>query len=127
MRIHVRCVQYDLLEGRKTILAEGSGELLNDMLAYEEKGTGFLHKVMFSDTCVVLKRGGDMPSVTTLVPGKRGKAAVSSAYGVMELETELEEMHKTEKQWMVTYRVISGEETASRMKLVWEMEEVSDE
>ena len=122
MIVHIVLTQHDLLEDRCGILAEGSAIRKKNRLVYHERDDEkIIHDIFFSDKEIILKRRADIESTTYLYPAKKGKSVIRSPYGVMELPAVLEFSAMEDDRWTAVYRILSGEDTVTYQKLVWEM------
>ena len=128
MEIRIRCTQQDLLENSQTILADGKAYLIDDTLTYVEKDhPDVQHAITFDKDEVILKRKAEIQSETHIPHEGVGKSTVLSPYGMMVLETKIEEVFKNDELWMVQYQILENGSIVSHQKLVWELKGVADE
>ncbi|MDY3234664.1 MAG: DUF1934 family protein [Erysipelotrichaceae bacterium] len=128
MRVHVKFTQYDLLENRSSVIADGNGILSGSRLMYLEKeNPSAKNEILFEEGRIVLKRMADVSSETELLEGKPGMAKVTSPYGEMYLETSLERFSCSEKVWEAVYRILSDGEPVVYQRLVWEISPSEDD
>jgi hypothetical protein len=120
MMIHISLTQLDMLEGKETLLADGTGDLKGDKLVYRElEAPGYLHEVTFTDREIVLKRKAEITSITKLTPMRPSESVVESPFGVMRLETRLNSWLKNDDCWSVEYQVLSGSDIVLHQRLTW--------
>lgn len=128
MRVHVKFTQYDLLENRSSVIADGNGILSGNRLLYPEKeNPSCRNEILFEEERIVLKRSADVSSETQLLKGKPGMARVISPYGEMFLETMLERFCRSESVWEAVYRILSDGEPVVYQRLVWEITPLEDD
>ena len=128
MEIRIRLTQYDYDEKKTTVLADGKGFLLNDTLTYQElDNPSVRHEVAFGKDQIVLERHADIKSRTILPLDGKGESRIISPYGIMELETEIEEYYQDDEVWMVQYSIFEDGREVTHQRLVWELKGVSDE
>ena len=128
MTLHVRLTQYDLLEDRKTVIAEGTASLEDGCLRYwEDPERTIPHRIVFGDDEIRIERTADIRSVTRLCFGKKGMTQVFSPYGELRFETELLDYTYNAGYRSVEYRVFQGMNEMSQQRMVWELEEIQDE
>ncbi len=122
MMIDVTLTQFDMLEGTRTVVADGPGTLDGDTLVYHERGDEkIVHEVIFLDDEIVLKRKGGFGSVTHLYPDRKGTSRAHSPYGIMELDTVMIRRDRQDDTWTVEYMITANGETLTHQTLVWEM------
>lgn len=128
MRVHVKFTQYDLLENRSSVIADGNGILAGSRLMYLEKeNPSAKNEILFEEGRIVLKRMADVSSETELLEGKPGMAKITSPYGEMYLETSLERSSCSEEVWEAVYRILSDGELVVYQRLVWEISPSEDD
>ena len=122
MEVFVELVQEDKLSQEKVILADCKGEFDGKVLTYFEKNNpNIKHEISFFDGYVILKRHAEVKSETYLRLNKRGVARVLSPYGVMMLETKLEDYKRYADSIKVSYSVYQGNELVNSQTLVWKL------
>ncbi|MCR5229719.1 MAG: DUF1934 domain-containing protein [Solobacterium sp.] len=127
MEINIKAMQFDLLENRFTLLAQGKGTLEGSTLIYRELADPAVrNEITFSDEGIILKRIADIRSTTVLKQGGRASASVRSPYGDMVLETELVGYRKDRGRWEAEYKIYSGPQLVTHQKFVWELSDIFD-
>ena len=122
MEVFVELVQEDKISQEKVILADCKGEFDGKVLTYFEKNNpNIKHEISFFDDYVILKRHAEVKSETYLRLNKRGVARVLSPYGVMMLETKLEDYKRYADSINVSYSVYQGNELVNSQTLVWKL------
>ena len=124
MKVSVLLRQHDKLNGSESILVNTTGLLNGERLLYPE-GKNAVHSVTFGEEEVILERKADVTSRTVLRKGGRGESFIDSEYGRLVLETELSRYEKNDTDFLVEYRVLSGNETVLDQLLIWEIRKIS--
>lgn len=122
MELLIELIQTDLLSGTTNCLAKGIAHLQDHTLSYlEENKEPVRHEVFFEEGHVVLRRFADTYSETDLRLNQTSMAQVKSPYGVMFLETYLEQYLFTEEEWSVQYKVLQEGEIVTHQRLCWKL------
>lgn len=128
MALHVRLIQYDLIEDQEKVIAESEAQWKEEHLYYwEDPAQKALHHIRFGKDGIIIGRSADVRSMTKLYFSRRGTAQVFSEYGVMRFETELVEYEYNADYRSVEYKVYQGNGLVSHQRMVWELEEDPDE
>lgn len=122
MKVFITCTAHDLITGKKRIIAKGDALLNGNRLLYPDSEKGYRNSVSFDDDCIRLERIGEVSSVTSLSKKNNGESHVNSIYGEMIMTNELIAFHRTDEEWGVEYRIISGDEEVLHQILNWEIE-----
>ena len=85
------------------------------------------HEIAFEKDQIILERHADIKSKTILPLDGRGKSRIISPYGIMELETEIEEYYQNDEVWMVQYSIFEDGREVTHQRLVWQLKGVKDE
>ena len=121
MRIRVKMYRQDLLANQQELFVDTVGILKNDQLSYFENDRKTKHVITFKNDSVVMERHGDTASFTTLCMNVTNECLIHSEYGDMVLHAETENITKTKDKWIVTYRLLSGEEVVLYQTITWEL------
>ncbi len=122
MKVKLKLTQYDFLENKENVIAEGNAILDKNQLKYKENKENAFHFVTFTSETVRLERKCDISSTTILNNGKWGHSTVKSPYGDMEMKTKTYNISMQDREWSVEYGVFSGNEEVLHQKLLWVME-----
>ena len=121
MRVRVKMYRRDLLANQQELFVDTVGILKNDQLSYFENDRKTKHVITFKNDNVVIERHGDTTSFTTLCTNVTNECLIHSEYGDMVLHAETKNITKTNDKWIVTYRLLSGEEVVLYQTITWEL------
>lgn len=119
MKLYVKVLCTDLLDGTEKTVAEGSALLQDNRLTYHESGTKAVHEIAFEEDRIVFVRKGETESRITLPHEGCGRCKVTSAWGTMFMDAELKAYSRTDACWSAEYRLFSGQEILTHRRMTW--------
>lgn len=125
MKVRVTLLRTDRETGEETILADGIGLQKGRQITYFEKDTKIKHVLEADEVSMKVSRYGDVTTHTCLHKSDPCITRVESGYGTFEIELKLIRYKNEGEKITAEYHVMSGNETASRIRMVWMIRAVS--
>lgn len=125
MKVRVTLLRTDRETGEETILADGIGMRKDFRITYFEKDTKIKHVLEADEVSMKVSRYGDVTTHTCLHKSGPSLTRVESGYGTFEIELKLIGYKNEGDRITAEYHVMSGNETASRIRMVWTIRAVS--
>lgn len=125
MKCMVRLSRLDCVAGKTEVIAEAPCLYDGKRILYKENNTGARHMVALRENGLSIERTGDVQSVLELTKEGASRCIVKSPYGIMELGAKLLTYTNSGDSVEAEYIILSGEETATRLKMMWELKKGS--